>query len=582
MRYIISFIILLHSVPVFSQFGLDHIKNKLKEKGDEVVEEAKNRGKNKFQESLDNARKDFDESNFNYAISFIDNSGTFENKEKGSTIGNTVANAKSLYEGNDISDEDKAYAHNHSGELLLATNKYQAAEQNFKSSKFFYEKAGVNSGLNYAQVISNLGLLYQSTGRYTKARSFINAALDLRENSDNKAMVVVSLNNKGVLLKDMGEYIEAEKCFNAAIAILKELNNDLSFALVYNNLAMVHADMAKLSLAESDMRSSLQYAAKILKDNSSNFIKLQVNQANIFRLQKKYTESENLYLKAISIKEKKLGAHPDLAQLKRGLAGLYMEMNKPQEVGNLLQSAVDIDKRKLGESHPSTLAAIQDLGNYYRYANDNAKASALLTEVVQKKKTIYGANHPNYIQALEDLALTQWQGNLVAEANSNYDTVISRTLNYIVNYFNSLNENEKTLYWERTTGRLHRYYSFILSNYTKQPKLLQSFYNTLIATKGFLLNTSLKIRSNIASSENPELQQAYSEWLETKESLNNAYQLSKEELNEERVNIDSLNARVDELERVLSEKSYLFKDQKEEPVYDFVKVSQAGSRCGDR
>ncbi|MGZ3882723.1 MAG: CHAT domain-containing protein [Bacteroidia bacterium] len=553
---------LLLSSLAYSQFNLGSLKDKLKENNDNALNELKNRGKNKAQESLDKAKKDFDASNFNYAISFIDNSGTFENAEKGTSVGNTVNNAKSFYNGNDISDEDKAYAHNHSGELFLATNKYLLAEQNFKSSKFFYEKAGITTGQNYSQVISNLGLLYQSTGRYNKAKPFIDKAIALREGGDNKAMYAVSLNNKGVLLKDQGDYTEAEKQFNTAINVLKGVNDDLGLALVHNNLAMTHADMAKLSVAETDMQTSLQYAAKVLKDNSSNFIKLQINQANIYRLQKKYPEAEKLYLNAIAVKEKKLGAHPDLAQLKRGLAALYMDMNKPQEVEKLLLSAIDIDKRKLGDSHPSTLSCMQDLANFYRFSNNAPKSLELLNVVAPKKKEIYGEYHPDFIQSLEDLALTQWLGGQIKEANTSYLIVLENTMKYVNFFFSSLNENEKMQYWEKTTTRLNRYYSFVLANYKQMPELTTHLYTGVINTKGFLLNTSSKIRNNIFSSGDAELQQTYNDWLEAKENLNTVFQMSKQEIKDQHINTDSLESRVNELERILSQKSALFSENK--------------------
>lgn len=566
---------LLSSVFAFAQFNLGNLKDKVNNAGGDAAQKLKDRAKSQLSESLDKSRKEFDESNFNYAISFIDNSGTFENDEKGSSVGNSIANAKKLSEGNDISAEDKAYANNRNGELFMATNKFRLAESSFKQAKFFYESSGTNSGLNYSQVISNLSLLYQSNGRYTKAKPFSDQALELRKDMNPKTMYAVSLNNKGVLLKDLGEYTQAEKTFGEALAILKEGNDELGQALVHNNLAMAHADMAKLNVAEVDMQNSLEHAAKVLKDNSSNFIKLQINHANILRLQKKYAEAEKLYLSAIAVKEKKLGAHPDLAHLKRGLAGLYMEMGKTADVEKLLQSAVDIDKRKLGDSHPSTLSAMQDLGNFYRYNSNTTKSLELLKSVSDKKKTIYGEKHPNYIQSLEDLALTQWQNNQIAEAKNNYQVVMDNTQNYINTFFNSLNDNEKTLYWEKTNSLLHRYYSFVVANYTKEASLLNSLFNTLVNTKGFLLNTSSKIRNAIANSGDAELQDAYNSWLETKEQLNTAYQLSKAELAEEKINVDSLESKANEYERLLSQKSALFNESKTASVFNFETISKA-------
>ncbi len=574
-KFTLLFSLLCSGTIIVAQINLGGLKDKLKDKTDNAVaDKFKNKAKSQLSESLDKSRKEFDESNFNYAISFIDNSGTFENDEKGSSVGNSISSAKKFSEGNDISAEDKAYMNNHNGEMFMATNKFRMAESSFKQAKFWYESNGTKSGLNYSQVISNLALLYQSTGRYTKAKPFSDNAIELRKDLDPKTMYAVSLNNKGVLQKDLGEYTQAEKLFNEALTVLKENNDELGQALVHNNLAMAHADMAKLNVAETDMQNCITHAAKVLKDNSANYIKLQINHANILRLQKKYTEAEKLYLSAIVVKEKKLGAHPDLAHLKRGLAGLYMEMGKTAEVEKLLQSAVDIDKRKLGDSHPSTLSAMQDLGNYYRYANNNTKSLELLKSVTDKKKTIYGEKHPNYIQSLEDLALTQWHNNQIAEAKANYQIVIDNTQNYINTFFNSLNDNEKTLYWEKTNSLLHRYYSFIVANYSKDVALVNSLYNTLVNTKGFLLNTSSKIRNAIANSGDAELQETYNHWLETKEQLNTAYQLSKAELAEEHINVDSLENKANEYERILSQKSALFNESKNVSTVNFESISK--------
>jgi CHAT domain-containing protein len=415
--------------------------------------------------------------------------------------------------------------------------------------------------------------LYQSRGRYTKAKPFNEDAIKLRENSENKGMLIVSINNNAVLKKETGFYTEAETDLKKALELAKTQNDQLAKALICNNLAMTYLDMNKLKEAESYMNTSITAAASVLKDNSSNAIKLQINLANIYRFEKKYDEAEKLYLKAIEIKEKKLGAHPDLAHLKKGLAQLYMEMGKNNEVEKLLQSAYDINKRKLGESNPATVSTQQELANFYRFNNNATKALDLMQKVVIKKKEIYGENHPNYIQALEDLTLAQWQNNKISETKSNYKIVIDNTLNYINTFFNSLNDNEKTLYWEKTNTRLQRFYSFAQTN-ASDTSLTQQLYNTIINTKGFLLSNSSKIRNIISSSTDESLKAAYKQWLETKENLNQAYQLSKEELVQENVNVDSLKRRADELERELSQKSALFKESTNEQTVTYNTIQQ--------
>lgn len=548
----------------FNAYSQINVGGLLKEKANESKEKLKEKGREKATENLEKQRKEYDESNFNYAISFLDNSGTFESEEKGNAFSSTLLNTAKVANNEEKSIEDRAYTNLKNGELLMASNKFYLAEQSLKLAKVLYEEDGKTASLNYAQTISDLGLLYQSRGRYTKAKPFDEKAITLRESGDSKGMVVVSINNNAVLKKETGFYTEAEKDFKKALEIATGLNDKLAMALVNNNLAMTYLDMNKLKDAEARMNTSISEASEVLKNNSSNFIKLQINLANIYRFEKKYNESEELYLKAISIKEKKLGAHPDLAHLKKGLAQLYMEMGKTGEVEKLLLGAYDINKKKLGEKNPATVAVQQELANFYRYTNNNSKATDLITKVVAAKKEIYGEAHPNYIQALEDLALTQWQSGKIGETKANYKIVIDNTLTYINTFFEVLNENEKTMYWEKTNTRLQRYYSFVYSNAKSDPELVKQFYNTVVNTKGFLLNNSSKIRNIISLSTDESLKTTYSQWLETKENLNQAYQLSKEELTQEKVNLDSLKRRADELERELSQKSALFKESKDE------------------
>ena len=535
--------------------------------GDETFFEKKmNAMKNKIKRNTtgvwDKKRQDYDESNFNYAISFLDNSGLFETDEKGNSFTSSLSSI--VTKQNDLSKtwEERAYTFLKNGEMFMSGNHYYLAEQNFKEAQKTYEGYEKTTSNNYSQTLCDLGLLYQSRGMFSKATPYNEKALEIRKVGENKGMLIVSINNCAVLKKEIGKYTEAEAQFKEALEVAKTLHDSLAKALVYNNLAMCYLDMNNLKNAESNMLLSLIEAKKVLKESESNFIKLQINLANIYKFEKKYAESEAIYLKAIEVKEKKLGAHPDLAHLKKGLAQLYMEMGKTEKVEELLTSAYSINKRKLGEKNPATLSVQQELANFYRFTNNTSKALELITEVVEKKKEIYGEAHPNYIQALEDLALTQWQTSRFNEAKISYKTVIDNTLNYINTFFNSLNDNEKTLYWEKTNIRLQRFYSFATANYKNDQELTSQLYNTVINTKGFLLSNSSKIRNIIASSTDEVLKATYSQWLETKENLNQAYQLSKEEVVQQKINLDSLKQRSDNLERELSQKSALFKETK--------------------
>ncbi|MBI2723253.1 MAG: tetratricopeptide repeat protein [Bacteroidetes bacterium] len=528
------------------------------------VNGAKDKAKSKIKartiENWEKKRAEYDESNFNYAISFLDNSGVFEAEEKGNSFSSTALNTLKLLNNEEKTTEERAYTSLKNGEILMAGNQFNLAEQSFKQAKNLYTQDGKTLSPNYAQTISNLGLLYQSQGLYSKAKFYNEEAIVLREATENKGMFIVSINNNAVLKKELGFYTEAESDLLNVLSMAGGRKDTMALALINNNLAMTYLEMNKLKASEKYMLESIFNAVLVLKENANNLTKLKINLSNIYRLQKKYSEAETIYLRAIEIKEKKLGAHPDLAHLKKGLAQLYMEMKRPAEAEKLLVSAFDINKRKLGESHPATISTQQELANFYRYNNNPVKSLELITKVVEKKKIIYGEEHPNFIQALEDMALTQWQNNKIEGAETAYLTVIQNTLKYINSYFNSLNDNEKTLYWDKANTRLQRFYNFAYTNSYSNKALLTNMYNTSINTKGFLLNNSSKIRNIISSCNDESLKATYNNWLDSKEHLNVAFQLSKEELAQQKINVDSLKNSAEMLERELSIKSSLFKE----------------------
>lgn len=545
------------STLLFAQVDLGGL---LKDKARQAQQKAKDKALEKSSDYLENQRKAYDESNFNYAICFLDNSSLFESEEKGNALAGNLLSGTKILAGEEKSLEERAYNNLKNGELLLAGNKYYLAEQSFKLAKFQYEQNASTQSSNYAQTISNLGLLYQIRGRFTTAKPFHEKALELRKTANNKDMLLVSQNNYAVWKKETGQFTEAEYDLKAAIEQAKTLQNQLALALLQNNLALTYADMNKLKEAEELMLKALTEAGKVLDPASANYIKLRVNLAGIFRLEKKHREAEEIYLSCINIKEKKLGAHPDLAQLKKGLAQLYMDMGKPAEVEKLLNSALDINTRKLGPNNPATVSTLNELANFHRFNGQSQKALEEMNKVMERYTAIYGEKHPGWIQAKEDLALCQWQVKAFNAAAESYAVVINSTLQFIRDFFSSLNENEKTKYWDKTGNRLQRYYSFVLTHAAQiQPDPLPELYQTLIATKGFLINTSSRIRSAIMEGQDEGLKQLYNQWLETKESLNLAYQLSKDEQREEGLNIDSLQQTEEQLERKLSEKSDVFR-----------------------
>ncbi|MGZ4033818.1 MAG: CHAT domain-containing protein [Bacteroidia bacterium] len=542
----------------FSQIDFKGALNKAK---DDAIQKAKETGNNKMDES----RKEFDESNFNYAISFSDNAGLFETKEKSDRLKNSVIGGYEAVTNKNNTDLtiEEAKKFNNSGEVFFAGNKYHSAEFAFKQALFIYEKNSAQKTAEYALVESNLALLYQTTGRYVKAEKYSELALALRKELDQKsAAYAASENNKAVLLKDEGKYNESEELINKAVEdnATSLGKNSVPYAIALNNKAMLLQLLGRNTDAEQLMNQVLSITKEKLKESSSNYIRLTINLALLYQDMGKFSEAETIYLNAIKLKEKKLGkSHPDYAYLKRGLASLYLQMGKTAEVESLLKEALDIYKRKFGDNHPATVATMVDLGNFYRINNRLPEAEALLTDAVKKRGDLLGMTHPDYIKSLEDLAIVQWQSNKIKDAAANYTKVMDATMTYIDTYFAPMSESEKAKFWDKISPRLQRFNSFVADESSSDPELTGQMFNYQLKTKALLLNATNKVKNAILTSDNENLKNLYTQWLDQKELLARLYTLSKEELADEKVNLDSLEQETNKLEKQLSAQSNAFK-----------------------
>lgn len=537
-------------------------------------------------DKLTDAHESFDPSAFKFAISFSDNAGLFEVHENFKThkkiINNvfqdhnvdffSVKNTKSELNqsSKDLKDDTKEEItkkpqaqkpefHNKTGEFFYASNKFKLAEREFIWAQ---KLSGDPSSPIYLLAKSNLGLVYHTTGRYTEAQKITKEVLEKRKEIDEKsAEYAVSLNNLGVLHKDLGEYHKAEKLLLQSLEINQKVvgKKSLAYALNLNNMAMLYHEIGQFQKAEEHSTKAIEVAKSNIGEKSANFIKLKINLAIIYRDNQKYEDAEKIYLEAIKIKEKRHGnKHPDYAHLKKGLAALYLEMGKNDQVAPLLNEALAIYTKVLGKEHPSTATIYFELGILNRITGDLTKSDQHLQQSLDVRGKILGIEHPEYINTLEEVALLEWQKNNEPEAKKHFKKVIDYTLRFVRKNFAAMSEREKTKYWDKLQPRLFKYYSFVADNSSSDKSLVNDMYEIHLQTKGLLLHASTRIKQLILSSKDEKLKLKYIEWLDTKEELARLYNYSKKELEDEQIDISSLEKKSNDLEKELSSLSSSF------------------------
>jgi CHAT domain-containing protein/Flp pilus assembly protein TadD len=567
---VISILFISLAVKSNGQIDLSGIKNKAKELG------VSDKVGNLLTTQMEKSRKEYDEASFNYAVSLQDNAGLFESEERYKKNQKLLYQAYKAGENKEITALEKASDYNEVGEMMYASNKFKTAENSFNEAIKIFLNENDTLSPTYALTLSNLGLLYHTTGRYIQSENFTKKALDIRKSvMDKSAPYASSVNNLAVLYKDMGRYNESEQLISDAISLNENSvgKSSVPYALSLNNQAMLFQAMGRDAQAESILKQALEIADKTLKEKSTNYVRLMMNLALLYQDMGKYNDAETLYLKALKIKEGKLGTnHPDYAHLLNELASLYMVMGKPEKVEELLKKSINIYKKNFGENHPSYANAISNLGNFYRVSSRISDAEPLLKQGLGIRKETLGENHPDYINSLENLGLLYWQKGNLPEASSLLKQVQNKNIEMINTYFAPLSEAEKTKLWDKIRPKFQRFNSFVASAMSSDPSLAGDMYNYHLSTKALLLNSTNKVKQQILNGTDKDLKQEYLAWLDEKEHLSRLYTLSKVELAEEKINLDSIEKATNAREKALSAKSKIFSQEYKKEMITFKDV----------
>ncbi len=551
MRSVLFLTVLCFIIPFSSQAQFGALKDK-------VMEKTKKLAKDKSTSTVDAERDKLDSTDFNYAITVIDNSGMMNIRNNSERL---VKSASAVSDFNK-NESDKTPAQKCRNILDRAENLYQLrrfklAEASFLEAKLAYETENITDNINYSKVHADLGLLYATMGRYNSADYYSSEALSIREQmlgKESKAYAS-SLNNIAVLYQETARFNESENYFSEALkTVEKQFGNETQeYAIVLNNQAILFAEIGRIEQAVQKLTQAISIVEK-LNLSINNEVGFQSNLALLYQQTGKYAEAETVYLK-LEKRLKVIADNPYYGGVLNYLGLLYIQMNKLDKVEDYLKRAADFYLKKFKDQNPNYAKVLNDLGNFYRTQNRFDEAEKNLTQALSIRSNALDTNHPDYVESQEDLGILYWKKGDLAKATSNFQIAMDKSIDFINRYFPPMSEAEKTKYWDVLQPRFQRFYNFCLEASPGNPLLVQEMYDYQMATKGLLLNSTNKIKKAIFASGNNELIKDYVAWLDKKETLARYYSLAKEDLKDQKIDLPTLEKEANDMERSLSQRS---------------------------
>ena len=465
---------------------------------------------------------------------------------------------------------------------------FKLAQETLLDAKAFMETNSLTNEIIYLRCITSLGVMGLFQGKNIEAEQYISYALDQSNQvlGQQSAAYATNLNSQAKLNQLNGKYNEAEKDFDEATQIITKVFGEQStqFAIILNNKAMLYQAMGRYPEAIDLMKRSvvaIDAAPKKTGQGKKSFDsrKFLSNLASAYQLSGNLPESEKQFLVIKDIFENRLQkGNPEYAGLLNQLGILYIQMGKMDQVEALLKKSAEVYKSNFKEDNPSFAKTQNYLGNFYRMQGRLADSEMLLLKAADIRKRILGEGHPDYIKSVENLGILYWKKGDLAKAYPFLHEAADKSLDFITSYFPPMSEAEKTKYWDILQPRFQRFYNYALDATATNPDLLKDVFNYQIATKALLLNSTNKIKKSILASGDQSLINDYVLWITQKETLSRYYSLSKEELQQQKIDLQVLEKQANATERSLSQRSSDFSQQFSEEKIDF---SQVGSLLGD-
>src|SRR3989339_585485 len=328
---------------------------------------------------------------------------------------------------------------------------------------------------------------------------------------------------------------------------------------VLNKKAIQFYNSGKLDSAIFFANLSLNLCRSIYKGDHPDLARSINNMANFYYERRNYKEAEPLLKEALEMRMRLFkGDHPDLANSLNNMAYFYNEIGNYKEAGPLYKKALSIYRKLYRGDHPDLALSINNMARFYFNHGIYNEAEYLFKEALEMSRRLFKSDHPNLALSIYNIAYFYYERNNYSDAEPFFIEALNDYKKYFLNNVSFLSEKEIEQFWITVNYNFTFFNSFVTKYYKTKPEISCQAYDNCLFTKALLLNATKKVRERILNSGDKELIEKYNDWISKKEVLAKYYSLTKQEIENSGVKLDSLENVANELEKELSRRSELF------------------------
>ncbi len=216
-----------------------------------------------------------------------------------------------------------------------------------------------------AEILNEIGLMYDYSGEYTQSLNFYLNALKICEKANLVQQKAATYNNIGALYLLQNKYSEALAYFELSLSAETESGNRKGIAQSYENIGIIHKKQKRFDMAESFYLD----AYEIYKNMSDSAAVSNVfhNLGVLYFTQNMLDKAVELFDAALKIQEKSENNVGKCYTL-NSLGETYLELNKFSQAIEYLKKSLSVSQ-KIGLISQSNYS-YKLLSNVYEKAND--------------------------------------------------------------------------------------------------------------------------------------------------------------------------------------------------------------------
>jgi CHAT domain-containing protein len=521
-----------------------------------------------LEKAVNIAESKYDRSDWQYAVELTQVAqlelklGLYEKAEE------NIKTSLDILEGK-RKDEDKkihlVHAIEAQAKLYGIKGQFDEAEDALDRSGRIISRAKKMIGIDELATARELSSLFIQLGQYSKTNDILTDLIAEYEKlyGTNSIRLIDPLVDKGQLALAKGDYTEAEKVAQRVNKIATDVYGEKS-----TKTAPTQKLLADIDYAIGDYDNAQDMILKALASQEKQFGRNHVEVAKSlselalikFHKGDKPAEVEKIMIEAREIMGKKLGTdNPQYADILKNVAILNISQKKYNEAFSVLTQAEAIWRTKTGTKTNINAADIFTLtGDVYYQIKNYSRAEDFYNQAKKIYEDYFNKTHPEYVKILSKQAKVYYMEKDFKRAKRNIEEALNNYDVFIKQYFPALSEREKATYWNTIKGDFEFYNTLAFSQLDDFKDLSGKVYDYQLLTKALLLSSSIKIRERILNSTDENLKTSYNLWIEKKEYLTNALSMSTQQLTENGIDPNALNAEVEKLEKEISLKSELF------------------------